>query len=392
VGGFVVRIFGFCLPGRAGHGGTRAAGALLATGLLVASFGSAAMAATARPQVAAVTGSLGGVACAGVSCVAVGGRSGTSTGTLAEKLNGTKWSVVTSPNPKGSTGASLAGVACTSTKNCLAVGRYFVPGKTLPTAEMWNGTKWSLLTVPAPSGTTNASLGAVACVSSTNCQAVGESGDNTLAESWNGAKWSIVSSPSPNPAKPEVLSGVACPSAKDCWAVGYYFPSNDAGSLTEKWDGSKWSVVKTPTSKSGQLIGDGCFSASACMSVGIGNNLFAIAQAWKGSAWSATTPAEPSGATDSQLNGVSCPASSSCVAVGSYFNSSVTATLGEDWNGTKWAVQSMPAISGSTYASLANIACPAKTACWAAGEAIAGSATTPVIERWNGKSWSLAVS
>lgn len=369
----------------------RAVSASLAAGLLVAASGSAAMAASPRPEAAALEGSLSGVACVSASsCVAVGGQSGTSgSGTLAEKWNGTKWSVVTSPNPSGSTGASLLGVACTSAKNCLAVGKYFMPGKTLPTAEKWNGTKWSVLTVPAPSGTTDTSLGAVSCVSGTDCQAVGGSGDNTLAESWNGSKWSIVSSPSPNPAKPEGLSGVACPSAKDCWAVGLYFPTNYSGSLTEQWNGSKWSLVTTPTSKSGELIGDGCFSSSACMSVGISDKEFAIAQVWKGSAWAATTPAEPSGAADSQLSGVACPAAASCVAVGNYYNSSVTATLGEGWNGTKWAVQTMPVISGSSFSQLQNVSCPSKTACWAVGESIS-SVTSPVIEQWNGKSWSLA--
>jgi hypothetical protein len=388
-----VRIFRFCPPIRAGRGGTRAAGALLTAGLLIAGSGSAAMAASARHEAASVTGSLSGVSCVSTStCVAVGGRSGASTGTLAETWNGTKWSVVTTPNPKASTGADLLGVACTSATNCLAVGRYFVPGKTLPTAETWNGKKWSLLTVPAPSGTTNASLDAVACASGTGCQAVGSSMDNTLAESWNGTKWSIVYSPSPNPAKPEVLSGLACPSAKDCWAVGFYFPTNFSGSLTERWNGSKWSIVSTPTSKSGQLVGAGCFSALACMSVGISNKLFAIAQVWNGAAWAATTPAKPSGGSSSELTGVSCPAAVSCESVGNYATSGSTATLGEGWNGAKWAVQKTPAVSGSTFASLQNVSCPSKTGCWAVGESFKGSVSTPLIDRWNGKSWSLAAS
>jgi hypothetical protein len=322
--------------------------------------------------------------------VAVGGRSGASTGTLSETWNGTKWSVVTTPNPKGSTGADLLGVACTSAKNCLAVGRYFVPGKTLPTAETWNGTKWSPLTVPAPAGTTNASLDAVACASGTGCQAVGSSMDNTLAESWNGTKWSIVSSPSPNPAKPEVLSGLACLSAKDCWAVGFYFPTNFSGSLTERWNGSKWSIVSTPTSRSGELVGAGCFSALACMSVGISNKLFAIAQVWKGAAWAAATPAKPGGGSGSELTGVSCSAAVSCESVGNYATSGSTATLGERWNGAKWAVQKTPAVSGSIFASLQNVSCPSKAGCWAVGESFKGSVSTPLIDRWNGKTWSLA--
>jgi hypothetical protein len=383
-----VRIFGFRGHGRPGRGGIGTVSALVAAGLLIAGSGPAAVASSARHDAAAVTGGLSGVSCVSTSnCVAVGGRSGA--GTLAEKWNGTKWSVITTPNPKGATGADLAGVACTSATNCLAVGRYFMPGKTLPTAEKWNGTKWSLLTVPAPSGTTNASLDAVACVSATDCQAVGFSMFNTLAESWNGTKWSIVSSPSPNPSKPEALTGLACPSASDCWAVGSYFPTNFSGSLTERWNGTKWSLVSTPTSKSGELIGDSCFSASACMSVGIGNKLFAIAQVWKGSAWAATSPKSPSGATTSELNGVSCPAAATCEAAGTYSTSSTSPALAEGWNGKAWTLQKTPAISGSTDAILQNTACPGKTACWAVGQSFKGSVSSPLIERWNGKNWSV---
>lgn len=201
-----------------------------------------------------------------------------------------------------------------------------------------------------------------------------------------------MSSPSPNPAKPNVLTGLACPSASDCWAVGNTFPTNFSGSLTERWNGSKWSVVSTPTSKSGQLIGDACFSTLACMSAGIGDKLFAIAQAWKGSAWTATASKNPGGATTSELNGVSCHGGSSCLAVGTYSTSGASPALAEGWNGTAWTIQKTPAITGSTFASLAGIACPAAADCRAVGESIATSATTPLIEKRNGKSWSVTAS
>ena len=373
--------------------------AVLAGTVTVAMLGAGTTAASALPRpappAAAVTGSLAAVSCASATnCIAVGGRSSTakaSGGTLTEKWTGTAWSVVSSPNP-GTDGARLFGVDCTSAKNCLAVGVYFTAShSSLPMAEKWNGSTWSLVTVPAPSGSTDASLEAIACTSATSCRGVGSSMDDTLAENWNGTAWSIVSSPSPDPGKPNILSGVSCASASLCWAVGYDFPTDFTGSLTEKWNGTTWSVVSTPNSKSGQLIGDDCASASSCLAVGISNKLFALGQRWSGSKWTAITPKKPSGATSTELNGVSCTSATACQGAGTYSVSSGSPALAEGWNGTAWAAEKTPAITGSTYASLAGISCATASKCWAVGEWIgSGGASTPLREQWNGKIWSLA--
>jgi hypothetical protein len=386
---------------RTGRTGLRAPTALLAAGVVAVLLGSSvtvAQAAPVRPRLAAaVAGDLAAISCDSTSnCMAVGNRSSTSKQpleTLAEKWNGTAWSVVPSPNPAGSNGSLLAGVACTSTKNCLAVGNYFDSSaqSTRPIAERWNGTTWSLATVPAPSGSTDAYLDAVYCTSATNCWASGGSMNDTLIERWNGTTWAIVSSPSPTPGKPNILTGLACGSSSKCWSVGYTFPTKNSGSLTEKWNGSTWSLVSTPSSKNGQLIGDSCAGTSACLAVGIGNNLLVIAQRWNGTAWTAAPPKSPAGATSSELNAVSCTGGSACVSVGNYTTSSVSPTLAEGWNGTAWALQAMPPISGSSYASLAGVSCAKTASCWAAGVTITPSgASSPLLEKWNGTAWSVA--
>ena len=67
--------------------------------------------------------------------------------------------------------------------------------------ERWNGTSWSIVTSPNPSGATFAVLSGVSCPSTTSCYAVGESAlDKTLVEHWNGTSWSIVASPNPSGA------------------------------------------------------------------------------------------------------------------------------------------------------------------------------------------------
>jgi hypothetical protein len=253
----------------------------------------------ARPA-AAVAGTLTGVSCAGAKyCFAVGYHSPTRakpSATLAEKWNGTRWAVVTTPAPAGSHGAFFWGVSCLASQDCLAVGLYDTGSDdgTLPFSEEWNGSTWSQVTVPAPSGATQSSLLGVSCVSSTDCWASGSatfaSSFKTLTESWNGSAWKIKSSPSPDSSKPDVLSGITCASASACWAVGYDFPSSDSGSLTEEWNGSKWAVVHTPGSASGELIGDACAGVSDCLAVGESSSSAGttspLFEAWNGKTWS----------------------------------------------------------------------------------------------------------
>jgi hypothetical protein len=67
--------------------------------------------------------------------------------TLAEVWNGTKWSVVKTPDPSGAAGSNFTAAACTSTSSCIAVGSYTLSSDSdvaLTLAEKWNGTKWSL--------------------------------------------------------------------------------------------------------------------------------------------------------------------------------------------------------------------------------------------------------
>jgi hypothetical protein len=382
-------------PRRGGRGRRAASvplilgGAGLAVSVLVAGQAGAAVAAP-RAAASAAQGNLNGVTCvSSKDCIAVGRAVG-SNGlghNLAEQWNGKKWSAAVPPGPARSKGSFLESVSCTSARNCIAVGAYGKSGDvTSPQADRWNGKKWSAVKVAVPKG--SSSLGAVACASPSDCWAAGAAGDLTLIEHWNGKKWSKAKSPSPHPAKPNVLSGIACPGARECWAVGYTFPTNFTGSLTARWNGKKWAAASTPTSKSGQLIGDACAATSACLAVGIGNSLFPIAQHWTGSAWKTTTVAKVSKEKSGELNGVACHGRAACVAVGSYFQGKITQILAEKWNGSRWSAVTAKGPAGTNFASLNGAACSSAGNCWAVGIYFGkGSASFPLIEHWNGKSW-----
>jgi hypothetical protein len=388
--------------GRRWPGRLATVGACLAAVLAAAVSGSATTATAAvlpqhGPLAPPLSGVLYAVSCASAShCMAVGGlTTAAGSGNLAEKWNGTKWSVVASPDPPGALSTTFRGVDCISANNCLAVGDYTTPHTSnnahiLPTAERWNGKNWSLITVPAPSK--HANLDAISCGSATDCWASGFSWNHTLVENWNGSAWSIVSSPSPVPGPPNVLYGMACASARECWSAG---AAQGTTSLTERWNGKKWSAVTTPNSAESILYGDTCAGTSACLAVGFAHNGQAIAQQWNGTTWTTAPAAQPSGATSAELGAVSCTGADACVSVGSYYVSStdISQTLAEGWNGTTWAIETMPALNsgfGDGNIELTGVSCLTASNCWAVGFWDPGTGFTPLIEQWNGTGWSVA--
>jgi hypothetical protein len=264
-------------------------------------------------------------------------------GQFAETWNGSHWSVRTVPNPGA---VFLYGVQCRSAKWCVAVGTIGATGDDfVPVADRWNGSAWTQSKPPVPAGATLSQLGAVACSATTACTAVGSSGKGSgtpglLAERWNGSAWKIQSIPAPA-ARGGVLAAVACPAARACRAVG----SDSKGLFSEVWNGSSWVVRPVPV---------------------------------------------PSGGADADLEAVSCTAADRCEAVGSYARGETFRPLAERWNGSRWLAQAPPTISGAPAADLDAVSCVSATDCEAAGEAQtkAGS-QAGVVEKWNGTRWSV---
>ena len=72
-----------------------------------------------------------------------------STGTKNEALhwNGKHWSLVSTPNPGGTTITTvnmLLGVRCTSASNCWAVGKQSTGGSVHQEILFWHGGKWKV--------------------------------------------------------------------------------------------------------------------------------------------------------------------------------------------------------------------------------------------------------
>ncbi len=232
--------------------------------------------------------------------------------TLIEHWNGKAWTIVSSPN-FALTGNTLAAISVDTASDIWAVGTTSstsTASGNQPLIEHWNGTAWSLSSNPAVSGR----LASVAAIAPDDAWAVGsyvgQNGTQTLAEHWNGMQWSIVSSPSPSAIN--FLNSVVKISANNVWAAGddtlSTAPSADYNPLVEHWDGSKWSVVSAFLQGSSDLLnGMAAVSSSDIIAVGDYRSsvdplgpYFTLVEKWNGTQWSVVNSPSP-GSLDSDL-------------------------------------------------------------------------------------------
>ncbi len=333
------------------------------------------------------------------ACVAVG-NTGNSRGaslTLAQRWNGHTWRIQPTPSPAD--GGNLLGVSCPSRSSCLAVGGHGNPFNELPPgtlAERWNGTRWSIQPTPNPPGG-GWFLTAVSCTSPSACTAVGGSIEppgtppgGTLVERWDGRRWQIQATPSLPGNAVKLLAGVECTSQSSCMAVGNEFdPATGTllGTLAERWNGRTWRIVPTfkpaPAGPNAGFNGVACTSASACTAVGNQTLARTLAERWNGRTWQVQATPNPAGAQNITLGGVACPARTVCTAFGLNHIGSSPLTLAERWSGGRWRLQPTPGLV-ALDSGLVGVACPTVSACFAVvSYTNNGSSPLTIAERWS---------
>jgi hypothetical protein len=216
--------------------------------------------------------------------------------------------------------------------------------------ERWDGTSWAIVSSPNAIALAKNFLYGVTCVSASDCWAAGFSQsvvgtsniNQTLIERWDGTAWAIVSSPNTLAALDNYLDGVTCVSASNCWAVGYYFVNGLVSpvyqTLIERWDGTSWTIVSSPNTSTAQrnfLFGVTCVSASECWTVGLSVNASGFSQTlierWDGTSWAVVSSPSTSTSQYNFLYGVTCVSATDCWAVGYYYVGSVSLTLTEHY-------------------------------------------------------------
>ncbi|HEX8006833.1 MAG TPA: alkaline phosphatase family protein [Trebonia sp.] len=183
-----------------------------------------------------------------------------ATGSFAEHYDGTKWTVVRTPNA-GPNYNSLFSVGAAGGE-AWAVGTHLNAAfKDRALVEVWNGSSWHIANVPQP-GTQRDILSGASALSKNDVWVVGDQqGANdrfeTLAEHWNGQNWSVVRTPNPG-STGNHLYAVDAVGPDNVWAVGQQNGTQVPDqALVEHWNGQKWSVVNLPASESGSVLLDG---------------------------------------------------------------------------------------------------------------------------------------
>lgn len=241
-------------------------------------------------------------------------------GTFAASWNGSTLTPVSSPSPTGPDDA-LNGVSCVKTNFCMAVGSELTGTATL--IEAFNGSTWTVMPSPTPKG--GGTLSSVSCAATNFCMATGSgTKDNPFMEYYDGYNWTIISSPTLTDGG--TLSSISCPEISSCVAVGELNTGYDSvATLVEDFNGIKWSIVPSPNPiYGGDLTSVSCPSLSFCMATGTGDVVYSL-----GETGYAPTPVVPSVTSISPNAG-----SSSGGTVVTIKGSDLAATTAVDFGGT----------------------------------------------------------
>jgi hypothetical protein len=141
-----------------------------------------------------------------------------------------------------------------------------------------------------------------------------------------------------------------------------------------------------------------CFSPSHCAMTGVNigvsgksSTMTGFTEVWNGKTWTATKWAGPKGSTIAGLFGVSCTSATNCIAVGAAGTAKAMHAAALSYNGTKWSVLKVPSVGGGLNSDFEGVSCPKTANCVAIGNYGKPSAVngTPLAGYWNGSAWKL---
>jgi hypothetical protein len=345
------------------------AGSAIVAGALVAT-GGPAYASTATQVPVASTGFFGGFNDVTAVSASDGWAVGGNGNGVVQRYNGTRWSVVASPDllDRGTnTFAVLSGVDSTSASSAFAVGSATGADSTgtAAVALRWSGSAWSRVAVPRPAGT-NTAFTAVKAFSAGDVWAVGTSSTTsvrmTSAMHYDGTAWTHPATPSPGTRNNDVTA-VDGSGPHDVWAVGYSlnlpYGNRIRQSLILHWNGTAWSQVPSPNNGSTYLYDVAAVSATDAWAVGYSSSAGAFVTRWNGTAWNAA-PVPPM----SNVSGVSARSSTDVWVAG---GDAAGAPALAHWTGTGWSLTPLTVTGGVGTPALTAVTVADAATEWAVG-------------------------
>ncbi len=321
--------------------------------------------------------------------------------TLIEHWDGTSWSRVASPSPGDGLArfSTLAAVTAVSASDVWAVGTVQDANGTSSATliEHWNGTRWTRVASPNPSHI-YIGLDSVTATSATDAWAVGRYVANstttrTLIEHWNGSTWTVAASPSPGKHIGLGLVGTSSTSPDEAWAVGYYEPTMRSKTLVEHWDGGRWTQLASPNPYGGSfddsLNGVSAHSGSDAWAVGDASKTgtgreSAFTLHWDGSTWS-TVPSFHPATGEVYLSAVTVDSATDAWAVGYLYAHHNTTTFIEHWDGTSWA--QAPSPTPPSHPGLYGVTALDRDNAWTVGS-YGDRTEKPLALQWDGLTWT----
>jgi hypothetical protein len=211
--------------------------------------------------------------------------------TLVVKWNGSSWSQETSPHPYAAD-HELRGVHARTSSDVWAVGNT-TTSFVRPLIYHRDASSWTSVSVPWTLGH-SMYLRGVSAVSSNLAWAVGFDGSSPLIYKWNGTSWSVDTVPNITAQ----LRAVSALSSTDAWAVGSTGPGNTGNTVILHWNGTQWSQVTSlsPGTTNNGLSGVKAVSSNLAYAVGYqdsGSGAQTLALKWNGTSWGTDTSANP---------------------------------------------------------------------------------------------------
>jgi hypothetical protein len=247
-------------------------------------------------------------------------------------------------------------------------------------------------------------LGSVSYVSDSESWAVGnigvaEKSNQTLTERFNGSAWSVVPSPNEGTGNNALNSVSMIPGAG--WAVGYAQVSGNYQPLALGWDGTQWSTTSTGTFPSDALftgvdtLADGSAWAAGFQRTAAGTRQTLIEQESGGTWTPVASPNDGTATTDNSLTAVAGTQATGLWAVGWRESPDGLQPLILRYDTTQpsptWVsltgAGGVPA-PGTIDTVLTGVDVLAADDVWAVGYYFDGSVNRPLALHWDGSTWS----